>query len=98
MDVSKHITAKLKNFFRASLLADYFCKENNLDNKKRLTMYKAVVRSHWDYGMPLIHYTKTEINKLEKVQYKSIYTLLNINKNNDYNTTLTLLKSAFFIK
>ena len=58
---------KIRNFFYTTLNEMMTYAENNqLSLYNKLTLYMTAVRAHTDYGVSVIIYTKTELDKLEK--------------------------------
>ena len=84
---------KVKNRFYATLNEIITCADNNqLNLYNKLTLYKTVVRAHIDYGAPVISYTKSEMDKLEKDQIKAIKRLLKLNYYTTDETVLAITK------
>ena len=64
---------------------------NKLNIYNKIVLYKTVIRSHADYGAPAIHDTKTEIEKLEKDQVRTLKKLPKLNYRTVDTTLLTAL-------
>ena len=65
-----------------------YAEKTQMNTYNKLILYKTVIRSHIDYGVPVIHYKEDEINKLEQDQIRAIKRLLKLNY---YATNETIL-------
>ncbi len=70
---------------------ELYCNQHNLQFHHRMTIYKSIIRSQIDYGIPIITYTKDDIDKLERDQCYALKRILRLNRSTYDSTMRTVL-------
>ena len=75
---NKYCKLLQRRFVSASKQMNHFCHTQNIPYSQRLTVYKSVIRSRFEYAAQIIFYDDIMISKLEKLQMTALRTLLDI--------------------
>ena len=102
-----HIINKLKSSLKEMIV---YCQDNQISTYNRLLLYKTIVRSQLDYGIPVINYTNNEKKRLEREQINSLRILLQLDSKTNEHTLLAItdvptikhridtMKMSFYLK
>ena len=78
---------KIKNKIRAALHAiATYCNEKQINYRNRLLLYKSIIRSQIDYGIPVLNYNKKEIKRLQQLQDRALSRMTRMNPNTHSTT------------
>ena len=68
-----------------------YCTANNLNTQHRLIIYKSIIRSQIDYGLPVMFINKKTRETLDKDQNYALKRIMKIDKAVEYQTILSVL-------
>ena len=90
IDVDQYL-CNIKGKMKAAVQSlNTYCNNKKISYSNRLTLYKAVIRSQLEYGIPVINYVSREIDRLDDLQNKTLKQILKINSDAHKSTTYVL--------
>ncbi len=91
IDNNNYIKKIRKRLYTQMAQMEIYCDSFNLNLQHRMIIYKSIVRSQIDYGIPVMYISKSLRNKLEKDQEYALKRILKINSAVNYQTMLSVL-------
>ena len=90
VDVTQYLP-NIKSKMKAAVHAlNTYCISNKINQKNRLTLYKAIIRSQLEYGIPVINYENNEIDRLDELQNRTLKQIIKLNNDTHKSTTYAL--------
>ena len=67
-----------------------YCEKHQVNYRNRIILFKTTIRSQVEYGVPIINYSKKEMQRLEKIQIQALQKLMKIHPKTAPTTTLAI--------
>ncbi len=91
VDKETYLQKQRAKFFIKRNIMKHFSTQHQLNIHHRVQIYKAIIRSQFDYGAHILNYKETDIQKLENYQHQTLIHLLGLNPQIHYRTLIYAL-------
>ena len=88
IDVREYTDRIKKRMRAATAVGKQFCRDYNLSNKHRLSVFKATIRSVIEYGAAVAAFSDQEYRELEREQERALKEVMNVSPRSSYRTML----------